>query len=178
MPTQPTCSYAAIDFETADYEHDSACSVAIVKVRDGEIVSRWHRLIKPPRQEFVFTYLHGIDWPRVADQPTFGELWPEFSQQLENVPFLAAHNAGFDKAVLFACCARARIEPPKTPFKCTVLMARETWDIFPTKLPNVCRFLNITLNHHNAESDAEACARIVLAAMQASRPNRRNAGRV
>jgi DNA polymerase-3 subunit epsilon len=171
MPNSPT--FAAIDFETADYESDSACSVAIVKVADGEIVSRWHRLIRPPRRQFVFTYLHGIAWSHVADQPSFGELWPELALQLEGLQFLAAHNAGFDQAVLLRCCANAQIQPPRLPFKCTVQMARETWDVFPTKLPNVCRFLNIPLIHHNAESDAEACARIVLAALQADRPARR-----
>jgi DNA polymerase-3 subunit epsilon len=31
-------------------------------------------------------------------------------------------------------------------------------------LPNVCSYLGIPLDHHNAASDAEACARIVLAA--------------
>ncbi|MFA5187667.1 MAG: exonuclease, partial [Patescibacteria group bacterium] len=36
----------------------------------------------------------------------------------------------------------------------------------PTKLPDVCRRLKIPLNHHDAASDAEACARIVMAAMQ------------
>ncbi len=169
MRAKLSLRYAAIDFETADYERDSACSVAIVKVVDDEIVSRWHRLIKPPRREFVFTYLHGIDWPRVADQPTFAELWPELSRQFEDIQFLAAHNAGFDKAVLFECCARAGVKPPRLPFKCTVQMARETWDIFPTKLPNVCQHLSIPLAHHNAESDAEACARIVMAAMRSQR---------
>lgn len=164
MPTPH--SFAAIDFETADYESDSACSVAIVKVHDGEIVSRWHRLIKPPRPRIVFTYIHGISWADVAEKSTFAELWPEFREQLEGIPFLAAHNAGFDRKVLQQCCARAQVEAPRIPFKCTVQMARKTWKLFPTKLPNVCQHLKIPLNHHDAMSDAEACAQIVLAAMK------------
>jgi DNA polymerase-3 subunit epsilon len=178
MPTQLSRCFAAIDFETADYSSDSACSVAIVKVVGMEIVSRWQRLIKPPRGTFVFTYLHGIGWEHVVDQPTFGELWPEFVQQLEGLQFLAAHNAGFDRSVLFNCCAKANLEPPKIPFHCTVQMARETWDIYPTKLPNVCQFLGIPLEHHKAESDAEACARIVLAAQRApARERKRQSSR-
>jgi len=50
-------TFSAIDFETADYGRDSACSVAIVRVVDGEIVERWYRFIQPPRRQFVFTYL-------------------------------------------------------------------------------------------------------------------------
>jgi len=32
-------------------------------------------------------------------------------------------------------------------------------------LPDVCRHLGLPLQHHNALSDAEACANIVLAAV-------------
>ncbi|MCE9529748.1 MAG: 3'-5' exonuclease [Planctomycetes bacterium] len=167
MPISTPSRFAAIDFETADYGRDSACSVAIVTVENGTIVSRWQHLIKPPRRKFDFTYLHGIGWRDVENQPTFGELWPEFQAQLANLQFLVAHNAGFDKAVLNACCVQAKIKPQTLPFKCTVQLARTTWDIFPTKLPNVCQFLKIPLEHHKAESDAEACAQIMLAAMAA-----------
>ena len=45
-------------------------------------------------------------------------------------------------------------------------LARDTWRIYPTKLPDVCRRLAIALNHHEALSDAEACARIVIAAQK------------
>lgn len=69
--------FAAIDFETADYWPDSACSVALVRVVGDTIVDRNHFLIRPPRRHFVFTYLHGIAWHHVAHQPTFGEVWPQ-----------------------------------------------------------------------------------------------------
>ena len=45
-----------------------------------------------------------------------------------------------------------------------VRLARAQWRIYPTALPDVCRHLRIPLRHHDAKSDAEACARIVLAA--------------
>ena len=48
-------SFVALDFETADYERDSACSVALVRVEGRRIVRRQHFLIRPPRQTFVFT---------------------------------------------------------------------------------------------------------------------------
>lgn len=171
LPPSPHC-FAAIDFETADYERDSACSVAIVKVVGDEIVSRWARLIRPPRKQFVFSYIHGIGWKDVENQPNFAELWPEFAKQLDDVQFLVAHNAGFDKAVLNTCCVKAGVKPPSLPFHCTVQAARNTWGLYPTKLPNVCQFLNITLQHHQAESDAEACARIYIAAQRVENPVR------
>ena len=50
------------------------------------------------------------------------------------------------------------------PFTCTIQLARSLWGIYPTRLPDVCRRLRIPLHHHEAGSNAEACARIVLTA--------------
>lgn len=156
--------FVAIDFETADYGADSACAVALVRVEGSRIVQRSHFLIRPPREYFVFSYLHGITWEMVAQEPTFGELWPELKHLLADAEFLSAHNAPFDRGVLQSCCAAHGLKPPRIPFLCTVKLARRTWKLYPTKLPDVCTFLGISLEHHNPASDAEACARIVIAA--------------
>lgn len=157
-------AYVAIDFETADYSSDSACAVGLVRVENGRIVRRESRLIRPPRPDFVFTYIHGITWEDVKDQPLFGEVWPQVSDIFEGVEFIAAHNAPFDRGVLKSCCTAAGIESPALPFKCTVQVARKKWSIHPTRLDNVCKVLGIPLKHHDAASDAEACARILIAA--------------
>jgi DNA polymerase-3 subunit epsilon len=154
----------AIDFETADYDRDSACAVALVRVENDRIVRRVSHLIRPPRREFVFTYLHGISWQDVACSPTFGELWPTLEPLLEGAVFLAAHHAPFDHGVLRACCANAGLRPPPLPFECTVRWARAAWGLHPANLPAVCRHLGLQLNHHDAASDAEACARIMIVA--------------
>ncbi|MFA5111056.1 MAG: exonuclease domain-containing protein [Desulfobaccales bacterium] len=157
-------TFAAIDFETADYCPDSACAVGIARVENHRIVQRAYHLIRPPRRRFAFTHIHGITWQDVAQERTFGELWPDLGPILAEVDFLAAHNASFDRSVLQACCAAAGLEPPKIPFRCTVKLARQTWNLRPTKLHHVCDHLGITLKHHYAASDAEACALIVIAA--------------
>jgi len=161
-------TFVALDFETADYPRDSACALGLVRVENHRIVQRAYHLIRPPRRRFAFTYLHGITWEDVAGQPTFAELWPSLTPFLEEADFLAAHNASFDRSVLQRCCETAGLAPPALPFECTVKLARQTWDIFPTKLNNVCDHLGITLKHHHAASDAEACALIVIAAHRIS----------
>jgi len=161
-------NFVAIDFETANYARDSACAVGLVKVVGGEIVDKAVHLIKPPTREFVFTYIHGLTWNDVAKSADFGKLWPTLEPLFEGTEFLAAHNASFDKGVLHGCCASYGIAVPSLPFRCTVQMARRAWNIRPTKLSDVCRKLGIALNHHEALSDAMACARIVLAANERS----------
>ena len=157
-------NFVAIDFETANYRPNSVCSVGLVKVVGSEIVDKVVHLIKPPTREFVFTYVHGLTWKDVAKSDDFGELWPTIAPLFEGAEFLAAHNASFDKGVLHACCASYGIPAPSLPFRCTVQIARRAWNIRPTKLSDVCQQLGIALNHHEALSDAMACAQIVLAA--------------
>jgi DNA polymerase III subunit epsilon len=159
----PLPVFAAIDFETADAGRDSACAVGIVRVVDGRIDRRIRHLIRPPRRDFVFSDVHGITWDDVARAPSFQELWPSLNAELNGVDFLAAHNAPFDQSVLQACCRRAGISTPRHRFRCTVDIARAVWSIYPTTLPDVCRRLDIALRHHDAVSDAEASARIVIA---------------
>jgi DNA polymerase-3 subunit epsilon len=159
-------TFLALDFETADRYPDSACAVGLVRVEDNQIVRRDYFLIRPPRQRFEFTYIHNIRWDDVVDQPHFGELWETLDRCFDGVDFIAAHNASFDRRVLYACCEAHGILRPAQEFICTVQLARRTWKLYPTKLPNVCQHLGIALDHHQALSDAEACARIVIAAQQ------------
>ncbi len=157
-------TFAAIDFETANYEPDSACAVGIVVASRGRIILREKRLIRPPSSYFMFTHIHGITWQDVAAEPTFAEIWPELKVLLEGADFLAAHNAPFDRLVLQSTCASYGLDAPAKPFLCTLSLSRARWNVYPTALPDVCRHLGIALKHHDPLSDAEACANIVLAA--------------
>jgi DNA polymerase-3 subunit epsilon len=161
---KPKLTFAAIDFETANYRRDSACAVGVVRVERGRIVQRVSARIRPPERWFTFTDIHGIRWADVADAPTFGELWPELEPLFAGVAFLAAHNAPFDRSVLRASCERYGIAAPEIPFLCTVRIARSVWNLRPTTLRHVADHLRLPLVHHDPRSDAEACARIVLRA--------------
>jgi DNA polymerase III subunit epsilon len=160
-------TFAAIDFETANYSPDSACAVGLVVVKGSRIVRREHHLIRPPDRQFAYTYIHGLTWEDVRDALTFAELWPTLREAIADADFLAAHNASFDRRVMGSCCRTYDLRRPSQPFVCTVNVARTVWRMFPTKLPDVCRHLKIPLDHHKADSDAEACARIVIAARKA-----------
>lgn len=155
--------FLAIDFETANYSRDSACSVGIVRVENNIIVHKAVHLIQPPSRDFVFTYVHGLSWNDVKNAPTFKEVWKKITPYLEGIDFLAAHNATFDASVLRACCATHNIALPSASFTCSMAVARKTWNLYPTKLSDVCNHLKIKLNHHEALSDAHACAQIIIA---------------
>lgn len=158
--------FTAIDFETADYGRDSACAVGLARVEDGRITATAYRLIRPPRPDMRFTHIHGITWEEVENEPPFGGIWPELAGFFEGIDFITAHNAPFDKGVLNACCAAAGLAVPPQPFICTVKLSKTELGMKPATLSHVCRHLSIPLNHHNALSDAEACAKIMITVEQ------------
>lgn len=157
-------TFTAIDFETANPSSDSACAIGLVRVENNKIVEKEAFLIRPPTSFFTFTYIHGLTWDQVMNAPDFKALWPKLTPYFKGVDFLAAHNASFDRRVLESTCERYELTAPKKPYVCTVQVARSTWNIRPTRLPNVCDHLGIKLNHHDALSDALACAQILIEA--------------
>ena len=157
-------SFTAIDFETADERRDSACAVAVVRVERGRVVARHAALIRPPRARVSSTWIHGLTWADLRAADDFAAAWARAAPLVEGSPFLVAHNAAFDRSVLAACCARAGIPPPRQPWLCTVKLARRTWRRRRNGLADVCRDLGIELRHHDAGSDAAACAQVALAA--------------
>ena len=127
----------ALDFETADFGADSACALGIVAIEDGVIARSEARLIRPPRDKFVFTYIHGITWDDVKDEAEFGDVWDGFRDYWRDADCLVAHNAPFDRKVLFTCCAKAGRAKPETPFACTVRIARTHFKFKPANLAYV-----------------------------------------
>lgn len=156
--------FTAIDFETADHGPDSACAIGVIVAQGQKVIHKAHFLIRPPRRRIIFTYVHGITWKHVENEPGFSSIWPKVAELIKGSEFLAAHNSSFDQRVLEACCRAGGIQIPAIPFECTVRLARRAWRLPSNRLPEVAKHLGIPLNHHHAESDALACAGIVIAA--------------
>jgi DNA polymerase-3 subunit epsilon len=159
-------NFVAFDFETANNNRNSACALALIEVEEGKIVNKKSFMIRPPSLEFQFTYIHGIRLEDVRTMPTFERYWSQLSKVFAKYPIAVGHNVAFDKSVLQASCETYGLDFPSNQFLCTVKLAREIWDIYPTKLPNVCSSLGIDLNHHDPLSDALASTKIVLKAFE------------
>ena len=160
--------FAAIDFETANYSPTSICSVGWVVVRQGEIVERIHRLVRPAPNYYVRRFteeIHGIGFEDTCNQPDFPEVWADIAPCIEGLP-LVAHNKAFDERVLRQTMAAYGLEWPGYEFLCTLQAARRLFpksQIGDHRLPTVCRYLGIEFaHHHDALADAEGCARIAL----------------
>lgn len=162
-----TPNFIAMDFETANSNRDSACSLGLVRVENSKIVSKEVRLINPQTyfQSFCVA-VHGLTENDVKDAPTFDEVWQDLTPMLKGAEFLVAHNASFDKSVLYKSCKRYNITPPVHNFTCSIKAAKSFCKLPSYKLNNVCNHLDIELNHHEALSDALACAQIMIRAFE------------
>ena len=106
--------FTAIDFETANNSAASACSVGLVKVRDGQVVDRIGWFIRPPSGHDHFvdwnTRIHGITADMVLDAPSWVDQLPDLQTYIGG-DALVAHNAGFDMQVIKTACAATGSSP-------------------------------------------------------------------
>lgn len=162
--------FVAVDFETATPQRDSACSVALVRVEGERIVRVRHTLLRPSRPSSELAHIHRITAEMQERAPLLADAWPELAPMLDGVGLLVAHNASFDQSVMRTSWAAAGLTPPGLPWACTVEMARRIWPGLPSySLGELARVWRIPLRHHEALSDARACAELVLRARAVER---------
>lgn len=158
--------FTAIDFETANGSSASACSVGLVKVRDGQVVDRIGWLIQPPpgHDHFVEwnTRIHGIRAADVLDAPGWVEQLPDLVE-FAGADILVAHNAGFDMGVIKSACAATGQPVPAYDYMCSLQLSRKTYHLESYRLPMVATAVGFDdFPHHDAVADAEACAAIMI----------------
>ena len=162
--------FTAIDFETANNSAASACSVGLVKVRDGRVVDSAYWLIKPPLGHDDFlewnVRIHGIMAVDVADALLWSEQLPDLIAFAGN-DHMVAHNAGFDMGVIAAACAASYVPTPAYDYLCSLQVARKTYNLDSYRLPVAAMAAGFEdFEHHNAAADAAACAAIIVHAAQ------------
>lgn len=158
--------FTAIDFETANSSSASACSVGLVRVRDGEVVASDGWLIRPPAGHDRFfdinVSIHGITADQVEHAPGWVAQLPRLLDFIGD-DVLVAHNAGFDMAVLRRACEATEAALPALRSVCSVQLARKTYQLDSYRLPLVAAAVGfLDFAHHDALADAHACAHIAI----------------
>lgn len=157
--------FAAIDFETANKEPTSVCSIGVVIVRNGAITDRFYRLIQPEPNYYNYhnSQVHGLTAHDTDNEQVFPLVWHELEPLIDGLP-LVAHNKGFDERCLKAVFRAYRMDYPDYTFYCTLAAARRQLKYLPNhQLHTVAEDCGYILtDHHHALADAEACAEIAL----------------
>jgi len=163
-------SFVAIDFETATGDMHSACAVGIVTVTNGEITDEYYSLIQPHDNEYSWhnITIHKITPDMTENVPGFYAIYPEVKKRLEG-QVVVAHNEMFDRTVLKETMRMYRLDYDElmlsNPWECTLRIYRSL-GYRPASLDACCARENISLNHHEALSDARGCALLYLKYLQ------------
>jgi DNA polymerase-3 subunit epsilon len=159
-------SFAAIDFETANEQPSSVCSVGIVIVRHGILENTIYKLIRPEPEYYLYrnTLVHGLSSLDTENADVFSNVWGAIEPYILDLP-LVAHNAIFDRGCLKAAFLTYQMDYPDYEFKCTLQASRKYFgkSLPNHRLPTVAAACgHLLTNHHNALDDALACAAIAL----------------
>lgn len=160
----------AIDFETANASPASVCSVGISAMEDGHVEEKYYTLIHPEKNVSVFSsfniQIHGIHPEDVKNAPDFSEIYRDLCDLFDD-SIVCAHNARFDMTCLKQTCLNTGKPVPDIRYFDAVALSRR---VFPQmahhRLNDMCDYLNIRLNHHNALSDSCGCLMIVERVME------------
>lgn len=158
--------FAAIDFETANEQPSSVCSVGVVIVRGGLVTDSFYSLIRPEPDYYQWfcRRVHGLGPEDTESAQVFPYVWEKIAPRIEGLT-LVAHNSRFDEGCLKAVHKVYRMDYPDYTFLDTLAASRRH---FGRTLPNhqlqtVATACGFDLSrHHHALADAEACAMIAL----------------
>ena len=147
-------TFTAIDFETAHPKQWSICQVGLVRVENGRIIDKVSMLVQPPKNFYWdrFIEIHGITPSKTSDSPYFDEVWTKIKPYIED-QVVVAHNMAFDGTCLKQALEYYYIAQPKYQSVCT-------YKIYGKNLKTLCTIHRIHLKHHDALSDAMACAHL------------------
>lgn len=152
-----TNTFTSIDFETAQGFRHSICQVGIVRVENGIITEEINLLVQPPDNYYwaKFIDIHGITPNDTANEPTFDKIWHQIEHLIKGQDVVAHNGISFDFPVLEKTLEYYRMLAPHYNKHCT-------YRIYNDNLASLCKAYDIPLNHHDALSDAKACAELFL----------------
>lgn len=154
--------FTAIDFETATGYRNSICQVGLVRVENGRITNEFSILVQPPDNYYweKFIDVHHITPQATANVPTFDKIWYMIEPFIKDQIVVAHNGFSFDFDVLAKTLGYYGMPVPEYEKHCTC-------NIFNRKsLDSLCERYAIPLNHHEALSDARACAQLYLINLQ------------
>lgn len=161
--------YIAIDFETANYYKNSACSVGLVRLIDGKETDSVYSLIHPAKMYFIPEWtetIHHISYDDVRDKPYFPEVWDTivmpFINKTPDIPLVAHNGNMFDMLVIKNCCEYFGMEVPKLEYFDSLIVAKKTWpDLESHRLTALGEYFKIEYLVHDALEDSRTCGQII-----------------
>jgi DNA polymerase-3 subunit epsilon len=173
-PRKADMKFTCIDFETANHRDPSICAAGVVVFEDGLVKQSRYWLVRPPKGHDwfrpEFSECHGITRLDVRNAPEFPAIAVDLLTLLTAADFVVAHHAAFDLRKLRGTLAHFGLPCPSFDCRCTMQLARRVWPHLPSyALDALAANIHYKFQHHNAQADAEAAGRVLLAMMKATK---------
>lgn len=122
-------NFAVIEADIANGQPSSICSLSVVIVRDGNVVKKYCRLVKPIPLSFDYAFfdLNGITENDIRYAPTFPEVWREIEVDISGLP-LVGYNASFEEYCLEATFIAYNMKWPGLKFYDALKASRHLFD--------------------------------------------------
>ncbi|MBS4174843.1 3'-5' exonuclease [Bacillus sp. FJAT-49736] len=157
-------NFIAFDFETANRNRHSICSVGMVFVESGKIVDSVYSLIDPEESfDYHNIVVHGIHPEDVEGAPTFNIFYETIKNRIES-QVMVAHFLPFDGYALRDNLNRYDVTPVSSKLLCSYQLSKRLLkELSSHTLKSLCNHYEIDLiHHHNALDDARACAELMI----------------
>ena len=137
-------------------KRDRIIEIGAVKVRNGQIVDTFQRLVDPKQElEERVEVLTGISSKELEGQPTIQEILPELKEFLgEDV--LLGHRVLFDYSFLKRSFTNEKIPFERKGIDTLKLARQFVTECESKKLESLCKYYGITHQAHRALGDAQA----------------------
>lgn len=160
--------FVGIDLEWASDVPGNVCEIGVVVVKGGVEVAAHRSLVRPILEEWgTWQFLnlpYGLD--DAMNGPEFPDVWHDLLPQIKSLPWVAHNAAAAEARMLGAALAHHGLAAPAPGVVwCSLDLAKSVWPEFSAHgLHRMAERLQFDLEHHNPESDARACARLVVEA--------------
>lgn len=157
--------FVVFDLETTGLisDQDEIIEIGAVKLLNGEIIDKFHSLIKPNKKiPLKITELTGITEEMLENENDIKKILPEFLKFIDK-SVLVAHNTDFDYPFLRDNVRKIYNKEFKQSYIDTLALSKSLLNLKIYKLDNIVKFFKLgSFKHHRADEDAEVTAKVFL----------------
>lgn len=160
--------FTSLDFEKANNNSCSVCSIGIAVFENGNIIFSNNYLVQPPGNEYLtlHTTIHGITAADTCSAPHFPVIWDMISEHIEDQIVIAHNGCTVEFPILESLFSYYEMDMPAYQNICTLQLSQQLFPYLNNyKLSTLAELFNLSFSeklHHNSQYDAEICGLIFL----------------
>lgn len=160
--------FTSLDFEKANNDSCSVCSIGIAVFENGNIIFSNNYLVQPPGNEYLalHTSIHGITPEDTCSAPYFPVIWDLVREHVEGQVVVAHNGCTVEFPILENLFSYYEIDMPDYQGICTLQLSQQLFPYLNNhQLPTLAELFNLNFSeklHHNSQYDAEVCGFIFL----------------